>query len=62
MDALQKIYRRFRGPRLDMIMLNAIYILLESSAPRQSKFPELYDVLSSEEYRDRLLANATTGR
>jgi len=56
MDALQKIYQKFWGPRLDMIMLNAIYLLLEGSAPRQPKFTDLYDVLSSEEYREMLLA------
>jgi len=56
MDALQKIYQRFWGPRLDMIMLNALYLLLEGSAPRQPKFTDIYDVLSSEEYREMLLA------
>ena len=56
MDALQKIYQKFWGPRLDMIMLNAIYLLLEGSPPRQPKFTDLYDVLSSEEYREMLLA------
>jgi len=30
MDALQKIYQRFWGPRLDMIMLNALSLLLEA--------------------------------
>jgi hypothetical protein len=59
MDALQKIYQRFWGPRLDMIMLNAIYLLLEGSAPRQPKFPKLYDVLSSEEFREMLLGKCT---
>ena len=57
MDALQKIYQKFWGPRLDMIMLNALYLLLEGSAPRQPRFTDIYDVLSSEEYREMLLAN-----
>jgi len=55
MDALQKIYQRFWGPRLDMIMLNALYLLLEGSSPEQPKFTEIYNVLSSEEYREMLL-------
>ncbi|HID10016.1 MAG TPA: DUF87 domain-containing protein, partial [Candidatus Latescibacteria bacterium] len=55
MDALQKIYQRFWGPRLDMIMLNALYLLLEGSSPEPPKFTRIYDVLSSEEYREMLL-------
>jgi len=35
MDALQKIYQRFWGPRLDMIMLNALYLLLEGCKRRR---------------------------
>ena len=55
MDALQKIYRRFWGPRLDMIMLNALYLLLEASHPKPPSFTRIYDVLSDEEYRRILL-------
>jgi len=62
MDALQKIYQRYWGPRLDMIMLNALYLLLEGSAPKQPKFTNIYDVLSDERYRDMLLGKCEDKR
>jgi len=53
MDSLAKIYTRFWGPRLDMIMLNAIYALLEAGQPTIS---DVYRVIAEEDYREGILA------
>ena len=55
MDALQKNYPDFWGPRLDAILSHAIDLLLESSeAPT---LPKLGRLLSRESYRNILLSN-----
>ena len=59
MDSLSKIYSKFWGPRLDMIMMNAIYLLLEASSPRCPKFSEIYDILANDEYRETKLAKCS---
>jgi len=49
-DALQKIYTRYWGPRLDWILLNALYALLD--APEGSvNLADLYYILVDEEKR-----------
>jgi len=49
-DALQKIYTRYWGPRLDWILLNALYALLD--APEGSvNLNDLYFILVDEERR-----------
>jgi len=57
MDSLSKIYTRFWGPRLDMILLNTLYLLLEGKRESAPKLSELYRVLANENYRETLLAN-----
>ena len=52
MDGLAKIYARFWGPRLDMIMMNALYALLEVGHPTLS---DLYKILADEDYREAVL-------
>jgi hypothetical protein len=53
MDTLEKIYDRWWGPRLDMILLNALYLLMEKE---NAKLPDLYRLLSDKAFRDMLLA------
>jgi len=53
MDTLEKIYERWWGPRLDMILLNALYLLMEKE---HAKLPDLYRILSDEEFREMLTA------
>ncbi|MDR2571218.1 MAG: type IV secretion system DNA-binding domain-containing protein, partial [Oscillospiraceae bacterium] len=53
MDTLEKLYERWWGPRLDMILLNALYLLMEKE---QAKLPDLYNILSDQEFRDMLTA------
>jgi len=53
MDTLEKIYERWWGPRLDMILLNALYLLMEKES---AKLPDLYKILADKEFRDMLLA------
>jgi len=53
MDTLEKLYERWWGPRLDMILLNALYLLMEKE---NAKLPDLYTILSDNEYRDLLTA------
>jgi hypothetical protein len=53
MDTLEKIYDKWWGPRLDMILLNALYLLMEKE---NAKLPDLYRLLSDKAFRDMLLA------
>ena len=53
MDTLEKIYERWWGPRLDMILLNALYLLMEKE---HAKLPDLYKILADEEIREMLTA------
>ncbi len=53
MDTLEKIYERWWGPRLDMILLNALYLLMEKDS---AKLPDLYKILADNEFRDMLIA------
>jgi hypothetical protein len=55
MDSLEKIYSRHWGPRLDMILLNAIYLLLDAGDRNLSN---LYRVVADEMYREMLLARS----
>jgi hypothetical protein len=57
MDSLSKIYTRFWGPRLDMILLNALYLLLGGKGEMAPKLSDLYRVLANENFRETLLAN-----
>ena len=57
MDSLSKIYTRFWGPRLDMILLNALYLLLEGKRESAPRLSDLYLVLANESFRETLLAN-----
>jgi len=52
MDTLEKIYDKWWGPRLDMILLNALYLLMEKD---NAKLPDLYRLLSDKAFRDMLL-------
>jgi len=54
MDTLEKLYERWWGPRLDMILLNALYLLMEKE---NAKLPDLYTILSDQEFRDLLTTN-----
>ena len=51
MDTLEKLYERWWGPRLDMILLNALYLLMEN---KNAKLPDLYTILSDNDFRERL--------
>ena len=53
MDTLEKIYERWWGPRLDMILLNALYLLMEKE---NAKLPDLYSLLADQDFRDMLTA------
>lgn len=53
MESLEKIYSRHWGPRLDMILMNAVYLLLDSGDRNVSN---LYKVIADESYRDMLLS------
>jgi hypothetical protein len=53
MDILEKIYERWWGPRLDMILLNALYLLMESN---DAKLPDLYNIVANTKYREPLIA------
>ncbi|MCL4436343.1 MAG: DUF87 domain-containing protein [Thaumarchaeota archaeon] len=54
MDSLAKIYQRFWGPRLDMILLNALYALLDQDEVRLT---DLYYIIADEAVRDTYLQN-----
>ena len=53
MDTLEKLYERWWGPRLDMILMNALYLLMEKES---AKLPDLYKLLADNEFREMLLA------
>ncbi|MCL2135872.1 MAG: type IV secretory system conjugative DNA transfer family protein [Candidatus Bathyarchaeota archaeon] len=53
MDTLEKIYERWWGPRLDMILLNALYLLMEKA---NVTVLDLYKVLADSEFRCMLTA------
>jgi uncharacterized membrane protein len=53
MDTLEKIYDKWWGPRLDMILLNALYLVMEKENP---KLHDLYKALSDKAFRDMLTA------
>jgi hypothetical protein len=53
MDNLEKIYERWWGPRLDMILLNALYLLMEKE---NARLPDLYKVLADPDFREVLLS------
>lgn len=52
MDSLAKIYTRFWGPRLDMILLNALYVLLDQD---RAKLTDLYNIIADETARNKYL-------
>jgi hypothetical protein len=52
MESLEKIYTRFWGPRLDMILMNAIYLLLDAG---NTVLSNLYRVIADEDFRETLL-------
>ncbi|MGB9694235.1 MAG: helicase HerA domain-containing protein, partial [Fervidobacterium sp.] len=56
MDSLSKIYSRFWGPRLDMILLNALYVLLDQERIRMS---DLYYVIADDSTRNTYLSKVT---
>ena len=58
MDALQKNYPDFWGPRLDAILSHAID--LQFDAPETPTLPKLGRVLSKKTYRDNLLTHCNT--
>ncbi|MEM3000562.1 MAG: type IV secretion system DNA-binding domain-containing protein [Candidatus Bathyarchaeia archaeon] len=53
MDSLEKIYDRWWGPRLDMILMNALYLLLEREG---ATLPMLHTVLTDQAFREELLS------
>jgi len=59
MDSLEKLYTRYWGPRLDMILMNAVYLLLEEENPT---LPDLYDVVADDTFRDALLLRTRDNR
>ncbi|MEM3464193.1 MAG: type IV secretion system DNA-binding domain-containing protein, partial [Candidatus Bathyarchaeia archaeon] len=59
MDCLMKFYGRFWGPRLDMILLNALYLLLDSG---NARLGDLYRVIADEGFREHLLGRVRDER
>lgn len=59
MDCLMKVYGRFWGPRLDMILLNALYLLLDTG---NARLGDLYRVIADEAYRQSLLGKVKDER
>ncbi|MEM2188832.1 MAG: type IV secretion system DNA-binding domain-containing protein, partial [Nitrososphaerota archaeon] len=53
MESLEKIYSRHWGPRLDMILMNAVYLLLDSGDRNVSN---LYKVIADDSFREMLLS------
>ncbi|MEM3485114.1 MAG: type IV secretion system DNA-binding domain-containing protein [Candidatus Methanomethyliaceae archaeon] len=53
-DSIKKMYEEFWGPRLERILLNAVYAAMEQS---EQKLSDLYDIIMDREKRDRMLAN-----
>ena len=58
-DGLMKIYGRFWGPRLDMILLNALYALLEAG---NARLTDLYHLIADEEFRENILLKVTDAK
>ncbi|MEM2612597.1 MAG: type IV secretion system DNA-binding domain-containing protein [Nitrososphaerota archaeon] len=52
MESLEKIYTKHWGPRLDMILMNAIYALLDAG---NTNLSNLYSVVADEQFRETLL-------
>jgi hypothetical protein len=52
MESLEKIYARYWGPRLDMILMNAVYTLLDAG---NTNLSNLYRVIADEQFREQLL-------
>jgi len=52
MESLEKIYARFWGPRLDMILMNAVYALLDSG---DTNLSHLYNIIADETFREGCL-------
>ena len=59
MESLEKIYARFWGPRLDMILMNAIYTLLDSG---DTNLSHLYNVIADETFREDRLQRVSDSR
>jgi hypothetical protein len=53
-DSMKKLYGEFWGPRLERILLNAVYAVMEQPDPRLSY---LYDILIDPDKRRRILSN-----
>jgi len=53
MDTLEKIYEKWWGPRLDMILLNALYLLMEKEF---AKLPDLYRIFADVKFREKLVS------
>jgi len=52
MESLEKIYARHWGPRLDMILMNAVYALLDSG---DTNLTHLYNIIADETFRESCL-------
>jgi len=53
-DSLKKMYEEFWGPRLEKMLINAIYAVMEQPEP---KLIDVYDIITDADKRDRYLAN-----
>lgn len=53
-DSLKKMYEDFWGPRLERILLNAVYAIMEQPELRLS---DLYDIIIDPQKREHILAN-----
>ncbi|MCS7098217.1 MAG: type IV secretion system DNA-binding domain-containing protein [Candidatus Methanomethyliaceae archaeon] len=53
-DSMKKLYGEFWGPRLERILLNAIYAVMDQP---DSRLSYLYDMLIDSRKRDKLLSN-----
>ena len=53
-DSLKKMYEDFWGPRLERILMNAVYAIMEQPEMRLS---DLYDIIIDPVKRERILAN-----
>ena len=52
MESLEKVYARYWGPRLDMILMNAVYTLLDAE---NTNLSNLYNVIADEQFREAVL-------
>jgi intein/homing endonuclease len=59
MESLEKIYTRFWGPRLDMILMNAIYALLDAG---DTNLSNLYRVIADDAFREDLTSKISDER